>query len=105
MRDETVPAVELTRGQNYIVLGALGNYETAGQVAGAIGTSVLFNRPLAAITAEYGAIMRLGAADIQRAAQKYLDPAKLTIVVVGDLEKIRMGIEKLNLGPVEVQAY
>jgi zinc protease len=105
MRDEAVPAVEVTRGQNYVVLGALSGYETAGQVAGAISTSVLFNRPLAAITAEYAAIDRVNAAQLQLAAQKYLDPARMTIVIVGDLAKIRPGIEKLNLGPVEVQVY
>ena len=32
-------------------------------------------------------------------------PAEMTVVVVGDLAKIRAGIEKLGLGPVEVQTY
>ena len=105
MRDEPVPAVEVRRGQNYVVLGALGSYETAGQVAAAISASVLFSRPLSAIAEEFTAINKLTATDIQRAAQTYLDPGKLTVVIVGDLAKIRAGIEKLNLGPIEVQTY
>lgn len=105
IRTAPVAVTELERGKAYVVLGALDNYETAGQVAGAISTSVVFNRPLSTITAEYAAIKRLSAGDVQRAAQKYLDPSRLTIVIVGDIAKIRAGIEKLNLGPIEVQAY
>jgi len=33
---------------------------------------------------------------------KYLTPDKMTVVVVGDLAKIRPGIEALNLGPISV---
>jgi zinc protease len=105
MRDEPVSAVELTRGKNYIVLGALSNYETAGDLNVAIGTSLMFDRPLGAITAEHAAIQQLTTADVQRAAQQYLDAGRMTVVVVGDLAKIRASIENLNLGPVEVQVY
>lgn len=105
MRNEPVSAAEVTRGRNYIVLGALSEYETAGQVAGAIVTSTNFHRPMATIPAEFAVIRHLGAADIQRAAQRYLDPARLTIVIVGDVARIRAGIEKLKLGSIEVQTY
>lgn len=105
IRDEAVDSTELVRGRNYIVLGATDSYETAGDLAGAISTSLLFGRPVAAITTDLAAIRRLSAADVQRAARTYLDPSKLTVVVVGDLAKIRAGIEKLGLGPIEVQTY
>ena len=105
IRTEPITATELERGKAYIVLGALDNYETAGQVAGAISTSVLFGRPLSAIAQEYTQIRQLTAADVERAAQKYFDPAQMTVVVVGDVAKIRPAIEKLNLGPISVQQY
>ncbi len=105
MRDEHVSADELERGRNYLVLGTLGDYETAGNVAGAITQSVVFNEPLTAIVAELKAIGALTAAQVHGAAQRHLDPAKLTVVVVGDVAKIRPGIEKLDLGPIEVQTY
>ena len=105
VRTEQVSADELARGRNYLVLGALGDYETAGDIAGAITTSVVFNEPLSAAAAELRAINAVTAAQVQAAAQKYLDPKQLTIVVVGDIAKIRPGIEKLNLGPIEVQTY
>lgn len=105
IRSEPITTTELDRGKAYIVLGALDNYETAGQVAGAISTSVLFGRPLASITQEYTQTRKLTAADVERAAQKYFDPAEMTVVVVGDIAKIRPAIEKLNLGPISVQVY
>lgn len=105
IRNEPVTPVELERGRNYIVLGALDSYETAGQVAGAIGGALQFGHPLQRTADELVAISRLTAAHVQAAAQKYLDPSRLTVVIVGDLNTIRPGIERLGLGPVEVQTY
>lgn len=103
LRDEPVPANELDRARAYLTLGTLGDFETTGQVNAELANLTLFGLPLASIPQELAAIQRLGAADVQRAAQQYLDPAHLTVVVVGDLQKIRPGIEALGLGPVEVR--
>jgi zinc protease len=103
IRDTQITPVELQRGKSYVVLGALDNYETAGEVAGAIEESVEFGTALSQIPEEFARVNALSTADVQRAAQRYLDPARLTIVIVGDVAKIRSGIEKLNLGPIEVQ--
>lgn len=102
---EPVTSVELDRARNYLVLGSLGDYETAGQIAGALSTSLLFNRPLSAVTQELAAINRVTLADVQRVAKAHIDTGHFTVVIVGDLAKIRPGIEKLNLGPIEVQKY
>ncbi len=102
IRDEPVSDAELERARSYAVLGALGNYETSGQVMGQLATALTFGMPLTQIPAELAAIQRLSAADVQRAARQYLDPGRLTVVVVGDLARIRAGIEALNLGPVTV---
>lgn len=105
IRDEPVDVVELERARNYLVLGALGDYETAGQVAGAISTSLLFGFPLERTARELAAMSRVTADDVQRVARQYLDPSRLTVVVVGDIAAIRPGIEQLGLGPIEVQEY
>ena len=105
IRTEPVPADELNRARNYLVLGSLGDYETASQVAGAITGALQFGHPLARTAAELEAMGRVTAAEVQAAARRHLDPAHLTVVVVGDITAIRPGIEALGLGPIEVQEY
>lgn len=103
IRTEPVSAAELDRARQYVVLGALGDFETTGQVAGQIAALLPFRLPLETIPRDLEAIGRLGAADVQRAAGRYLDPDRMTIVVVGDLKVIRPGIEALKLGPIELR--
>lgn len=105
IRTQPVTATELERAKSFIVLGSLGSFETPGQVAGALAASLVIGRPLSTIVAEMKSINGLDAGDLQRAARAHLDPALLTIVIVGDLAKIRPGIERLKLGPVSVQQY
>lgn len=105
IRNEPVSPDELERARNYQVLGALGDYETAGQVAGAISTALEFGIPLSRTADDLVSIGAVTAAEVQRAARQHLDPAHLTVVVVGDLAAIRPGIEALHLGPIEVQTY
>ena len=40
------------------------------------------------------------AADVQRVAQKYIQPDRLAVVVVGDRKTIEPGIRALNLGTI-----
>ena len=100
IRSEPVTQQELDRAKSYITLSALGEFETTGQVAGELASLEMFGLTLADIPKEMDQIRALGAADVQRAADRYLDPAHLTIVVVGDVKNIRTGVEALGLGPV-----
>ena len=44
--------------------------------------------------------------DVQRAARAHVRPEQMVVVIVGDLSKIRAGIEALRLGPVsQVDMY
>jgi zinc protease len=88
-----------------VVLGALGDFETTGQVAGELASLNTFGMPLTSIPKELEAMKKLTAADVQRAAQKYIDPDRLTVVIVGDIAKIRPGIEALKIGPVSVRDF
>src|SRR5690606_23096885 len=105
IRAQPVTTGELERGRNYIVPGARDSYETAGQVAGAIAGALQFGHPMQRTAQELAAISQVTATQVQATARKYLDPAHLTVVIVGDVTAIRPGIEKLNLGPIEVQTY
>ena len=102
IREKQVDAAELDRAKNYIALALPGRFETNGSIAGQLVSLNRFSLPLSAIT-EYGAsVNRVTAADVQRVANKYIAADKVTIVVVGDLAKIRAGIEALKLGAISV---
>lgn len=100
IRGEPVTQQELERAKSYITQGSLGDFETTGQVAGQLSSLEMFGLTLADIPKELDQVRALDAVDVQRAAERYLDPAHLTIVVVGDVKNIRAGIEALRLGPV-----
>ena len=42
------------------------------------------------------------AADVKRAADKYIQPDKFAVVIVGDRKVIEPGVKALNLGPITV---
>ena len=49
-----------------------------------------------------GKIAVITAADVQRVARQYIPADRATLVVVGDLAKVRAGIEALKLGTITV---
>ena len=42
------------------------------------------------------------AGDVQRVADKYIQPDKLAVVVIGDRKTIEPGLKALNLGPLTI---
>jgi zinc protease len=103
IRDSMVDTVELRRAQAYLALALPGDFETTGQVAGQVEEMIRFGQPFTYWNGYVQNVMKVTRADVQRVARKYLDPSHMTIVVVGDLAKIRPGIESADLGPVEVR--
>jgi zinc protease len=100
IRETAVAADELDRGRAYLTLGALGDFETGRQVAGQLGYLNTLGLPLSTIPADLAAFEKVTAAELQSAARRHLDPAHLTVVIVGDIAQIRPGIEALGLGPI-----
>ena len=98
--DSAVSPVELRRAKSYIALGLASQFETTGEMAGQIDELLQFHLPLDYYNCYTRNIMAVTAADVQRVARKYLRPNHLAVVVVGDVSKIRPGIEALRLGPV-----
>ena len=103
IRDTPVSDVELARARNYLVLGLPGDFETSGQMAGQVATLATYGLPISWYGTFARQVQQVTAADVQRVARQYLDPARVHVVVVGDVEKIRPGIEALGLGPVVIR--
>ncbi len=103
IRDSVVAPEELERTKQYLALRVPGSFETTGQVAGQIGNLLTFGLPFTWFDDYVRRIMSVSAADVQRVARRYVHPDSMTVVVVGDIQRIRPGIEKLGLGPVEMR--
>jgi zinc protease len=78
------------------------NFETVDQIAGAGALVLREGLPLDyfnTLSARYRAVT---VAQANAAAKKYINPAKLAIVVVGDRKQIEAGLRAANVGPVVV---
>jgi zinc protease len=103
IRDSLVDETELQRAQAYLALGLPAEYETTGQLADQVGELLRFGLPFTWVNGYVPRVMAVTRADVQRVARQYVDPSRMTIVVVGDLSKIRAGIEATGIGPVEIR--
>ncbi|HJU43326.1 MAG TPA: pitrilysin family protein [Vicinamibacterales bacterium] len=100
----TRPATDREVAQAFASLskGYPRGFETAGQVARSVAQLALHGLPDSYFEEFVPKLSHVTAADVTRAAQRYLDPAKMTTVIVGDLDKIAPSLPGLGLGPHRV---
>jgi predicted Zn-dependent peptidase len=96
-----VPADELTRAKNYIALRYPGGFETTGDISRRLEDALVYHLPDDYFTTYVQKIQAVTAADVQRVAQKYIQPGRFAVVVVGDEKTIEPKIQALNLGPIK----
>ena len=97
---EPVPDEELTRARNYVALGFPSDFQTVGGIARRLRELVLYDLPDDYFNGFVQNILLVSGEDVRRVAKKYIDPDKLAIVIVGDSETIKEGLEALDLGPL-----
>jgi zinc protease len=100
---DTVPAEELAKAKRYLQLGLPGNFETTGGIASEFLPLIAYGIPLdffSSAVQRYGAVTQ---ADVQRVARQYVDPDKLTIVIVGDRKTIEPGLHALKPGEIIIR--
>lgn len=95
-----VPAEELKKAKNYVALGFPGEFESTGDMARKLEELVVYGLPETTFSNFVPGVTAVTAADVQRAAARYIQPEKMAVVVVGDLKVIEAPIRALNLGPV-----
>ena len=95
-----IPAAELEKAKNYVALLLPRDFETTESMAGSLAQMFIYNLPADFYATFTDRIRAITPADAQRAAEKYLQPDKFAVVVVGDLKVIEPGIRALNLGPI-----
>ena len=100
---DTVPQDELARAKRFLQLGLPQGFETTRGIAGQLLPLLAYDIPL---DFHNTAVQRLGAvtqADVQRVARQYIDPSKLTMVIVGDRKVIEPGLRALNPGEIIIR--
>lgn len=95
-------AEETEAARNAILRGYPRRFETTDATIGVLSDLALYGLPDSEISNFLSQVGRVKPEDVTRVASKYVSPEHLAIVVVGDLAKVRPGIEALNLGPVTV---
>ena len=77
------------------------NFETTESLAGSLSQVFVYNLPSDYYSTYAARIRAVTPADVQRAAERYVQPDKFAVVVVGDRTAIEPGIKALNLGPIK----
>jgi zinc protease len=99
---EPIPAEELDKAKNYLALQLPRSFETERAAANALAQAYVYGLP-ADYYPTYGRrIAAVTAEDVKRAADKYIQPDKFAVVIVGDRKAIEAGVRSLNLGPITV---
>jgi zinc protease len=93
---------ETDAAKNSILRGYPRRFETPDATIGVLADLALYNLPDSEISNFLTQVGNVKPEDVTRVTAKYLSPDKMTVVVVGDLSKVRTGIEALNLGPITV---
>jgi predicted Zn-dependent peptidase len=97
-----VPAEELARAKNYVALRYPGAFETTGDMSRRLEDAIVYHLPDDYFSKYVQNIQAVTAADVQRVADKYIQPDKFAVVIVGDRQKIEGPIKALNLAPIKV---
>lgn len=104
LRDEPPTEAELAGARQGIVLSLPADFATAGGIASRLAEAVIFQLPDDHWTKVADQVAAVGAADVQRAARRWLDTGRLTAVLVCDPAQVVPQLAGLPLGPLEVRA-
>jgi zinc protease len=105
MRATPVTDEELHLARDSFARSLAGLFETTQHAVGSIGEIYVYGLPLDYFSTLPASIDKVSAAEVQRVAQQYLTPDKMTVVAVGDRKLIAPGLVNLKLGPVELRDY
>jgi zinc protease len=100
--DNAVDDDELVVARDYLVGVFPLRFEGAAQVASALGGLIVFGLPDDELDRYRPQIAAVSALDIQAAAARYIRPAELSIVIIGDASLIEAPLRAADLGELTV---
>jgi predicted Zn-dependent peptidase len=93
---------ELTLAKASLTRGYARNFETVQQVTRSVAQLALYGLPDTYFAEFVPTVNGITAADVTRVAERYLDPSKLTTVIVGDHSAIAESLAGLGLGDAQI---
>ncbi|BDG03631.1 M16 family metallopeptidase [Anaeromyxobacter oryzae] len=103
LRKEPVADEELADAKAALVRSLPADFATVGGVAGRIAELVVYGLPDDYWNGYADAVKKVTAEDVRRVADRVLDPARATLVLVGTPEVVSPQLAALPIGPVEVR--
>ncbi|MGQ0712595.1 MAG: M16 family metallopeptidase [Gemmatimonadaceae bacterium] len=100
---DTVPQTELEKAKRYLQLQLPGEFETTGDIASQLVPVVVYGLPLDYYNSYTRRIEEVSVADVQRVAERYVDPSRIAVVIVGDRKAIEAGLRALNIGEISIR--
>jgi len=101
IRDSDVTDAEISRAKDQIIKSFPARFATRANVAAQLAELAVFGFPDSYVADYTRKIAAVTKDDVRRVARKYLDPNRLSIVVVGDRKSIEAPLAKL--APVELR--
>ena len=98
--DRPITREELEMGRASLTRGYPRSFETADQIARGAAQLALYDLPDDYFSTFIPRTLALTETEVMAAAVKYIDPARLIAVVVGDREKLMPSLKTLELGDV-----
>jgi zinc protease len=103
MRQEPVPAQELEDAKGALVLSLPASFSSVGGIAAQLAELVVYRLPDDYWNGYADAVRKVTAADVRGMAERYMDPARATLVLVGAPAVVKPQLEKLPIGELEVR--
>ena len=91
-----VTAKELEYSKQSLIRRYPSGFETVGQISGQLSNLVVYGLPDTSFNNYIPKINSVSVADVNRVANKYLNPSKMAIVIVGDRKVIEAGLKQLG---------
>jgi zinc protease len=102
IKSSDVTVDELTFAKNGLIRALPRSFETPAQISGQIANLVLYNLPFDYYNTYIQNLNKITISDVKRVSEKYINPDKMSIIIVGDVELNKPNLEKLNLGNVNL---
>lgn len=103
LREAPLPDAELAAARNAQLLSLPGQFETNADVGASLTELFVYGLPDDYYDGLARRLAEVGAADVQEAARRWLDPDRMVVVAVGERRRILPQLQKLGLGQPEAR--